>query len=138
MLGIIGGSGLTELANLVLSHHEAVSTPYGEPSSKLAIGKIAGRRVCFLARHGSDHAIPPHEVNYRANIWALHAQGVRKVVAVVAVGGIRDDLKPGVLAVPDQIVDYTHGREATFFTRAGLGLRHIDFTRPYSAELRAS
>src|SRR5262249_4176507 len=105
MLAIIGGSGLTELSILEFSHHEAVSTPYGEPSSKLTVGNIAGRRVCFLARHGDDHSIPPHEVNYRANMWALRAQGVKNVVAVAAVGGIRSDLKPGLLAVPDQIID---------------------------------
>ena len=135
---IIGGSGLTQLANLEISRREVVRTPCGEPSGALTFGNIAGCEVVFLARHGYGHTIPPHQVNYRANIWALHAQGVKNVVAVAAVGGIRSDFTPGALAVPDQIIDYTHGRAGTFFTGGDTGVRHIDFTLPYCQTLRAA
>ena len=138
MLAIIGGSGLCELSNLTVSRREMVRTPYGEPSSSLTLGTVAGREVAFLARHGDAHVIPPHEVNYRANIWALHALGAKNVIAVAAAGGIGRAFKPGVLMVPDQIIDYTHGRAATFFTLAELGLRHIDFTQPYCQTLRTA
>jgi len=113
-----------------------LTTPYGKLSSPLAVGTMAGRQVIFLARHGEGHAIPPHEVNYRANIWALRAQEVKTVVAVATVGGIRADLEPGTLVVPDQIIDYTHGRKATFFGTDKRGARHIDFTHPYCEDLR--
>lgn len=138
MLGIIGGSGLTQLSNLEISRREVVRTPWGEPSGALTFGSIAGGEVVFLARHGYGHTIPPHQINYRANIWALHAQGVTNVVAVAAVGGIRSDLEPGVLVVPDQIIDYTHDRAGTFFTGGDAGVRHIDFTLPYCETLRAA
>ncbi len=138
MLAIIGGSGLTQLANLEVSRREVVRTPCGEPSGALTFGSIAGCEVVFLARHGYGHAIPPHQVNYRANIWALHAQGVKNVVAVASVGGIRSDLAPGALVIPDQIIDYTHGRAATFFTGGDAGVHHIDFTLPYCQTLRAA
>jgi len=137
VLAIIGGSGLTRLPGLEVSRRQNVPTPYGEASSALTFGAWAGKEVVFLARHGDDHTIPPHEVNYRANIWALHAQGVKKVLAVASVGGIRADLTPGVLAVPDQIIDYTHGRAATFVA-SGQQVDHVDFTHPYCAELRAA
>src|SRR5581483_6841999 len=100
MLGIIGGTGLTQLANLQISHREVVRTPYGEPSGALTFGRLNGREVVFIARHGYGHTIPPHAVNYRANIWALHSRNVSRVVSVASVGGIRSDLKPGALALP--------------------------------------
>src|ERR1700693_3788030 len=103
MLAIIGGSGLTPLSNLEVPRAEVVRTPYGEPSGALTFGSIAGHEVVFLARHGYGHTIPPHQVNYCANIWALHAQGVKNVVSIASVGGISSELKPGALAVPDQI-----------------------------------
>lgn len=136
MLGIIGGSGLTELANLETTRRQVVRTPYGEPSGALTFGTIQGRDVVFLARHGYDHTIPPHKVNYRANIWALHAEKVIDVVSVASVGGIRADLVPGKLAVPDQLIDYTYGRDTTFFDQTDRGVTHIDFTRPYSDAMR--
>jgi 5'-methylthioadenosine phosphorylase len=114
----------------LLSRRARVRTPHGDPSGALAFGTLAGRPVVFLARHGDDNTIPPHEVNYRANVWALHAAGVADVVAVAAVGGIRRDLLPGALAVPDQIIDYTHGRPSTFITRASHAVTHFDFTHP--------
>src|ERR1700752_264289 len=118
MLGIIGGSLGTQLANLEVRRRLVVRTPYGEPSGALTFGRIRERDVVFLARHGYGNTIPPHEVNYRANIWALHSVNVTDLVSVVSVGGIRADLAPGTLAVPDQIIDYTHSRQSTFFTRA--------------------
>jgi 5'-methylthioadenosine phosphorylase len=136
MLAIIGGSGLTQLANLDIQRREVVPTPYGEPSGALTFGTIRGREVVFLARHGDGHTIPPHAVNYRANLWALHAQRAQKVVAVASVGGIRSDLAPGTLAVPDQIIDYTYGREFTFFSGADHRVTHVDFTHPYCESLR--
>ena len=137
MLAIIGGSGLTQLANLTASRRLAARTPYGEPSGPLTIGTLAGREIVFLARHGYGHTIPPHQVNYRANIWALHAQGVTDIVSIASVGGIGAELLPGVIAIPDQIIDYTHGRASTFFTLEDRGVQHVDFTWPYSRDLRA-
>jgi 5'-methylthioinosine phosphorylase len=136
MLGIIGGSLVTKLANLDVTRRLVVRTPYGEPSAALTFGRIRGRDVVFLARHGYGNTIPPHEVNYCANIWALHAQQVKDVVAIAAVGGIRGDLGPGTLAVPDQIIDYTHGRQSTYFSRTDHSVTHIDFTRPYCEAMR--
>lgn len=136
MLAIIGGSGLTQLANLRITHRQVIRTPYGEPSGPLTFGKIRDRDVAFLARHGYGHTIPPHLVNYRANIWALHSQKVKRVVSVASVGGIRSDLTPGEIAFPDQIIDYTYGRKHTFFDATDRSVTHVDFTRPYSEKLR--
>ncbi|MGP1675818.1 MAG: S-methyl-5'-thioinosine phosphorylase [Burkholderiales bacterium] len=136
MLAIIGGSGLTQLSNLDVTRRLAVRTPYGEPSGALTFGRIAGEDVVFLARHGYGHTIPPHEVNYRANIWALREQKVEGVVSVASVGGIRADMRPGAIAVPHQIIDYTWGRKNTFFEGGEQPVTHIDFTEPYSAQLR--
>src|SRR5487761_2768840 len=136
MLAIIGGSGLTQLSNLDVTRRLAVRTPYGEPSGALTFGRIAGADVIFLARHGYGHTIPPHEVNYRANIWALGEQKVEGVISVASVGGIRADMRPGAIAVPHQILDYTRGRKNTFFDGGGQPVTHIDFTEPYSAKLR--
>jgi len=136
MLAIIGGSGLTQLSNLEVTRRLAVRTPYGEPSGALTFGRIAGADVVFLARHGYGHTIAPHEVNYRANIWALQEQEVGEVISVASVGGIRADMQPGVVAVPHQIIDYTWGRKNTFFEGGEEPVTHIDFTEPYSAALR--
>lgn len=137
MLAIIGGTGLTQLENLKITRRLIVRTPYGEPSQPLMYGELSGREVLFLARHGSGHTIPPHEVNYRANIYALHLQGVTEIAAVATVGGIRADLAPGTIAMPHQIIDYTHGRKNTFYDGVELPVRHIDFTDPYCPKLRA-
>jgi len=136
MLGIIGGSGLNQLANLEVLRRQIVRTPHGEPSAAMTFGTIQGREVVFLARHGYGNTIPPHEVNYRANIWALHSLNVKDVVSVATVGGIHPDLVPGTLAIPDQILDYTHSRAATFFTRASHSVTHVDFTHPYCEAMR--
>jgi 5'-methylthioadenosine phosphorylase len=111
-------------------------TPYGEPSGPVTFGTINQHEVMFLARHGYGHTIPPHQVNYRANLWALHDQGARRVIAATSVGGIRADLVPGTLVVPDQLIDYTHGREFTYFDGKDKAVTHIDFTRPYNESLR--
>ena len=137
MLAIIGGTGLTQLANLEITHRQVMRTPYGEPSGALTFGTIKQHEVVFIARHGYGHTIPPHRVNYRANLWALHNQGVKRIVAVASVGGIRDDLNPGAIVIPDQIVDYTHAGDFTFFDGVDRPVTHIDFTLPYCAMLRA-
>ncbi len=136
MLAVIGGSGLTQLANLDVSHREVLRTPYGEPSGAVTFGQICGRPVVFLARHGYGHTIPPHEVNYRANIWALCKSGVVGIISVASVGSIRADLKPGDVVIPHQIIDYTWGRKSTFHEGQDSTVTHIDFTEPYDRELR--
>lgn len=137
MLAIIGGSGLTQLAILEIERRQVVRTPFGEPSGPLIFGRIGGRKVVFLARHGYGHTIPPHLVNYRANVWALkHGAQAQHMISVASVGGIRKDLGPGVLVVPDQIIDYTWGRPSTFFEGGEAGVVHIDFTQPYDAGVR--
>lgn len=137
MLAIIGGSGLSQLSNLDVDRREVVRTPYGEPSGALLFGRVGDQEVVFLARHGYGHTIPPHGVNYRANIWALKEAGAEAIVSVASVGGIRADLGPGVLAVPNQVLDYTWGRKATYFDGEGAKVTHIDFTEPYCSRLRA-
>ena len=136
MLAIIGGSGLSQLANLDVTRRVSVRTPYGDPSGAITLGTIAGAEVAFLARHGYGHTIPPHKVNYRANIWALNEQKVKYIVAVSAVGGIRTDFAPGTLAIPEQVIDYTYGREFTYFDGDDRSVVHVDFTRPYCEPLR--
>jgi len=136
MLGIIGGTGCTELANLNIHRRLIARTPYGEPSQPLVFGDIQGVEVVFLARHGGGHTIPPHAVNYRANVWALHSVGVCELLAIATVGGIHADLKPGDIVMPNQIIDYTHGRKNTYHDGIELPVKHIDFTEPYSASLR--
>ncbi len=114
-LAIIGGTGLTSLKNLKITHREVMHTPYGEPSAPLTHGILSGKKVVFLPRHGPGHTIPPHMINYRANLWVLKQIGVQKIIAVAAVGGIRSDLVPESLVIPHQIVDYTWGRCHSFF-----------------------
>ena len=137
MLAIIGGSGLTTLSNLDVSHREVVRTPYGEPSGALVFGQICGQPAMFLPRHGYGHTIPPHMVNYRANLWAIHHHKATGIISVASVGGIRSDLHPGDIVLPDQIIDYTWGRKSTFFDGGGTPVTHVDFTDPYDASLRS-
>ena len=137
MLGVIGGSGLTQLETLEITHRQVVRTPYGEPSGALIFGHINQKEMVFIARHGYGHTIPPHMVNYRANMWALYEQGVRDVVSIATVGGIQASLTPGALVVPDQIIDYTWGRKCTYVDEiSDKPVNHIDFTEPYTSELR--
>ena len=135
MLAIIGGTGLTRLSTLAVRHRAVIRTPYGEPSAALVFGDLAGHRAIFLARHGHGHTIPPHRVNYRANLWALKDQGASAVLAVASVGGIRDCM-PGDLVLPHQLIDYTSGRQNTYFDGGDQQVVHVDFTHPYSARLR--
>jgi 5'-deoxy-5'-methylthioadenosine phosphorylase len=135
-LAIIGGTGLTRLNNLEINRREEMHTPYGEPSAALTFGTLCGKDIVFLARHGDGHTIPPHRVNYRANIWSLKQQGVEQIIAVCAVGGIRADMVPSAVAIPDQIIDYTWSRQHTYFETDLSPVTHIDFTHPYCQELR--
>jgi 5'-methylthioadenosine phosphorylase len=137
MLAIIGGSGLSQLTNLGVTHREVLRTPYGEPSGTVTFGQIHGHTVMFLARHGYGHVIPPHEVNYRANIWALTKRGAKAIVSIATVGCIRPDLKPGDVLIPHQIIDYTWGRKNTYHEGHDSMVVHIDFTDPYDPGLRA-
>jgi 5'-deoxy-5'-methylthioadenosine phosphorylase len=136
MLAIIGGTGLTRLSTLQVAHREVVRTPYGDPSSALLFGQIAGHDAVFLARHGHGHTIPPHRVNYRANLAALQQRGASAVVAVASVGGI-GQCRPGDLVLPRSLIDYTSGRASTYFDGGDRNVVHVDFTHPYAPELRA-
>jgi 5'-methylthioinosine phosphorylase len=138
MKAIIGGSGLGKIKSLQSLRREVVRTPYGDPSCPLSFGNLGAHQVVFLARHGAGHRIAPHEINYRANLWALKESGVTEVFAVAAVGGIDPSLKAGDLVVPDQLVDYTYGRGHTFFQGPDQPVTHIDFTQPYTQRTRSA
>ncbi|MGN2245524.1 S-methyl-5'-thioinosine phosphorylase [Frateuria sp. GZRR35] len=135
-LAVIGGSGLYQFPGLENVSRRALETPYGPASGEVVLGDFAGKRLAFLARHGESHTLAPHRVNYRANLWALHALGARRVIGVNAVGGIRADMGPRTLVVPDQLIDYTHGRATSFCDVEGAEVKHIDFSEPYTASLR--
>jgi len=137
-IAIIGGTGLSSLDGLEIIDREVVRTPWGEPSGPITHGSLCGQSVAFLARHGSGHTIPPHKVNYRANVWALKQIGIEKVVAVAAVGGIHAAFKPTMIAIPDQIVDYTWSRGHTFYENDLTHVVHVEFADPYCPELRAA
>jgi len=135
-LAVIGGTGVYAFPGLQHAQRQQVSTRWGEPSSAIVVGEVGGKRVAFLARHGEGHTIAPHRINYRANVDALHGLGVRRVIGVNAVGGIRDDLGPRVLAVPDQLIDYTTGRVSSFCDAEGEAVLHAEFGEPYTESLR--
>jgi 5'-methylthioinosine phosphorylase len=135
-IAIIGGSGLYQLDGIENSRSESVETPYGDPSDALTNGTLQGVDIIFLARHGAMHTIPPHRVNYRANLWALKHSGASTVISVCAVGGIRADIRPGSVIIPDQIIDYTWSRQHTLYEQDLTSVTHIDFTEPYCGELR--
>ncbi|SDK89068.1 5'-methylthioadenosine phosphorylase [Modicisalibacter muralis] len=137
MLAIIGGTGLTEMARLDVIKRHSAETPLGAASAGVVQGTLEGHDILFLARHGHPHKLPPHRVNYRANLWALKQAGATRIVGINAVGGIDPSLEPGALVVPDQLIDYTTGREATYFDGRYKPLKHIDFSWPYSEALRA-
>ena len=137
MLAIIGGSGLYSLGeNFSLEDQVPRRTPYGDTSADVLQGRWQSIPLVFLPRHGPGHRVPPHRVNYRANIWALKQVGVSRIISVNAVGGITDEMKPGTLVVPDQLIDYSSGRDQTFFDGDDAQVMHVDFSWPYSAELR--
>lgn len=132
-IGIIGGSGFYSL--LDDAEQRAVTTPYGDPSDTVSVGTVGGRRVAFLPRHGRGHALPPHRINYRANLWALRSLGVRQVLAPCAVGSLRRDMGPGSIVVPDQLVDRTSGRVQTYYEQ---GAVHVSFADPYCGDGRSA
>lgn len=135
-LAIIGGTGLTQIKGLTITGQQNLDTPYGSPSADYVFGEMNGKHLVFLARHGNPHRIPPHKINYRANVWGLKQLGVTDIIAVAAVGGIGALMAPAHIAVPDQIIDYSYGREQTFFADNLEHVTHIDFTEPYSPPLR--
>ena len=138
MLAVIGGSGLYTLGtDFEIARLASRQTPYGDTSAEIQLGRWQGCELAFLPRHGPGHTIPPHRVNYRANLWSLHELGVERLISVNAVGGIASELAPCRLALPDQLIDYTSGRAQSFFDGESDTLRHVDFTEPYSASLRA-
>ena len=135
-LAIIGGTGLYKLADLQdVEAHQPV-TRYGAPSGPIRVGTLAGKRVAFLARHGEGHSVPPHRINYRANLAALKAVGARQVLALNTVGGITERFGPRVLGCPDQLIDYTWGRISTLSEETGADVLHVDFGDPYTPALR--
>jgi 5'-deoxy-5'-methylthioadenosine phosphorylase len=135
-LAIIGGTGLDSMAGMEVDKREVVTTPYGEPSGPVTRGRLFGEEILFLPRHGYSHGLPPHKINYRANLWALRELGAESLLGVAAVGGIRADMTPARLVIPDQIIDYTWGRISTFYEDAGDEVVHIDFSQPYCETLR--
>lgn len=138
LYAVIGGSGLYTLhQQFQIENSEIVQTPYGDTSAELQIGVWQNHRVVFLPRHGASHRIPPHKINYRANLWALQSIGVSHIIAANAVGGIESQYEPLALGLPDQIIDYTSNREHSFFDGESGVVEHVDFTQPYSQALRA-
>lgn len=135
-IAIIGGTGLTSLTDLEITGREIMQSNYGEPSGPLTRGTLMGKDILFLPRHGYGHTIPPHKVNYRANIAVLQEAGAEHIIAVNAVGGISPDMPPGTIVIPDQIIDYTWSRQHTFFEEGLNNVVHIDFTQPYCESLR--
>jgi 5'-methylthioadenosine phosphorylase/5'-methylthioinosine phosphorylase len=133
---IIGGTGLSRMKGLNITKTESLETPFGNPSANFVHGNINDKDIVFLARHGNPHTIPPHKINYRANIWGLKKLGVTDIIAVAAVGGITPQMKPAHIVIPDQIIDYSYGREHTFFSDELDPVTHIDFTFPYNQILR--
>jgi 5'-methylthioinosine phosphorylase len=136
VLAVIGGTGVYALAALADVEALELATPYGAPSGPVRVGTLAGRRVAFLARHGEGHGVPPHRINYRANLAALRQAGARRVLALNTVGGITAAWGPGVLGCPDQLIDYTWGRVSTLCEEPGTEVLHVDFGEPYTASLR--
>lgn len=134
-VGVIGGSGLYQVEMLENPQEIKVYTPYGEPSDKIVVGRFKGKTVAFLARHGRGHRIPPHKINYRANLWALKTLGVKRVISVSAVGSMREDYRPGDFVVPDQYIDFTKKRDYSFFE--GHVVAHVSMADPFCPELRS-
>ena len=135
-LAVIGGTGVYKLGELADVETHQPATPYGAPSGPIRIGTCAGKRVAFLARHGEGHSLPPHRINYRANLAALKAVGATRVLAMNTVGGIGERFGPRVLACPDQLIDYTWGRISTICEEPGSEVLHVDFGEPYTPLLR--
>lgn len=135
-LAIIGGSGFAAMPELLITERRDVTTRWGDPSAALIHGKLAGQDVIFLPRHGVGHHLPPHRINYRANIQALSDAGVDRVIGLAAVGGIAAHCAPRELCIADNLIDYTHGRDGTFYDGAGGEVVHADLSWPFSLRLR--
>ncbi|WNH47766.1 MULTISPECIES: S-methyl-5'-thioinosine phosphorylase [Stenotrophomonas] len=136
-LAVIGGTGVYKLAQLDDVSSHSVETRYGTPSGPIRVGTLLGQRVAFLARHGEGHSLPPHKINYRANLAALQQIGATRVLALNTVGGITEHFGPRVLACPDQLIDYTWGRISTLSEEPGSDVLHVDFGHPYTPILRS-
>jgi 5'-methylthioadenosine phosphorylase len=134
-IGVIGGSGLYSIKGLVLTKKKSVNTPFGRPSDQYVIEESNGKEIIFLPRHGNRHNIPPHKINYRANIWGFKTLGVTRIISISAVGGISKGFKPGDIVILDQVIDMTKNRESTFYDGKE-GVVHIDFTEPYCHDIR--
>ena len=135
-LAIIGGSGLMELEGLEVISREVVDTPWGKASAPVAVGHIDGKEILFLSRHGETHRIPPHMINFRANIKTLHTLGADRIIAVGVVGGITSPYRTGSISIPNQIIDYTWSRQHSFYEQNLDRVVHVDFTQPYCEQLR--
>jgi 5'-deoxy-5'-methylthioadenosine phosphorylase len=135
-IAVIGGTGMNQWPGLKIERQLDIDTPYGKPSAPLVVGRVYGIEAAFLARHGEGHKLPPHKINYRANIAALQQAGVRSIVAIAAVGGIAPWFPPGAVGVPVDVLDYTYGREHTYSDGAHSELKHVEFTEPYSERIR--
>ncbi len=135
-IAIVGGSGLTKLPGLEVIDKIESATPWGEPSAPITFGKINNVEILFLPRHGNPHTIPPHKINYRANLWALHKHKVSEIIAINAVGGITEKMTPCSIVIPNQLIDYTYARADNFYEENLTNVKHIDFTKPYSESLR--
>ena len=136
MFGVIGGTGLDLIEGLIVTKYETIDTPYGKTSEPLAFGSIANNLIVFIARHGKNHSIPPHLINYQANIWALHSVGIKNLIGINTVGAIDINFLPGDFVFPNQIIDYTYSRKNTFFDGGNEPIKHIDFTYPFDDNLR--
>ena len=136
-LAVIGGTGVYRIAELERVESHLPETRYGFPSGPVRVGMLGDRRVAFLARHGEEHGVPPHRINYRANLAALHKVGATRVLALNTVGGITERFGPRVLACPDQLIDYSWGRISTLSEEPGTPVLHVDFGEPYTPALRA-
>ncbi len=133
-IGVVGGSGIYDIPGLEIKDSVKVGTPFGEPSDMYRIGRLSGSDVVFLPRHGSTHRIQPHKVNYRANIWGFRELGAERIISICSAGGINPAMAPGSIVVPDQIIDVTHGRKATFYDEDEVV--HVDFTEPFCPDMR--
>lgn len=132
--GVISGSGLYDIPGLVITDTVSIVTPYGNPSDSYRLGRLSGKEIAFLPRHGANHTLQPHRINYRANMWGFKELGVERIISIGATGGISGEMKPGVIAVPDQIIDNTSGRLSSYYDKDEVV--HIDFTHPFCNELR--
>ncbi len=134
LFGVISGSGLYDIPGLEIIDSVKISTPYGKTSDDYRIGSLSGKEIAFLPRHGSVHHIQPHKINYKANIWGFRDLGIKRIISIGASGGISSEMKPGVIAVPDQLIDKTVGRQSTFYDEDEVV--HVDFTEPFCSDLR--